>query len=93
MSPDAKPCGLLLAGTNPVAVDCVCAALMGFHWQKLKMLVGALKVSRKPVADFEHDAIQVLSNEAQWQKPLKEFCAEDGFSFKPHFGWKGAIEK
>jgi uncharacterized protein (DUF362 family) len=93
MSPDAKSCGILLAGTNPVSVDCVCAALMGFHWQRLKMLVGALKVSRKPIADFEHDAIQVLSNEAQWQKPLKDYHGEESFSFKPHFGWKGAIEK
>jgi uncharacterized protein (DUF362 family) len=38
MEADAKPCGVLIAGTNPVAVDFVCAKLMGFDWQKLPMI-------------------------------------------------------
>jgi uncharacterized protein (DUF362 family) len=35
MEADAKPCGLLVAGQNPVAADFVAARLMGFDWQKL----------------------------------------------------------
>lgn len=92
MSPDAKPCGLLLAGTSPVAVDCVCAAMMGFDWQKLRLLVGALNVTRKPISDGDYAAILVRSNEATLQKPLQHFTAADGLAFKPHFGWRGAIE-
>ncbi len=35
MEADAKPCGLLLAGTNPAAVDFVATRLMGFDWEKV----------------------------------------------------------
>ncbi len=38
MEADAKPCGVLLAGTNPFAVDLVAARLMGFDWRKLPMI-------------------------------------------------------
>ena len=43
MEADAKPCGVLLAGTNPAAVDFVCAKLMGFDWQKLPMIREGLR--------------------------------------------------
>lgn len=92
MSPDAKPCGVIVAGTNPLAVDSVCCALMGFDWRKLKMLAGAFNVSRKEMAAFKHDEICVVSNEANKAKPLREYRKEDSFVFRPHFGWKNAIE-
>jgi len=38
MEADAKPCGVLLAGTNPFAVDFVATELMGFDWRKLPMI-------------------------------------------------------
>lgn len=38
MEADAKPCGVLLAGTNPFAVDFVAAELMGFDWRKVPMI-------------------------------------------------------
>jgi uncharacterized protein (DUF362 family) len=38
MEADVKPCGVLLAGTNPFAVDLVAARLMGFDWRKLPMI-------------------------------------------------------
>ena len=92
MSPDAKPCGVIVAGTNPLAVDSVCSALMGFNWRKLKMLTGAYNVSRKKIAAFAHDEICVVSNDPGKAKPLREYRKEDSFVFKPHFGWKNAIE-
>ncbi len=93
MSPDPKPCGWIIAGTNPLAVDSVCCALMGFDWRKVKMLVGAFAAKAKQIADFAHDEIRVVSNEASKAKMLGEYRQEDGFAFKPHFGWVGAVEK
>ena len=93
MAPDPKPCGVLVAGTNPLAVDSVCCALMGFDWTKVRMLFGAFAVKLKRIAEFTHDDIRVVSNEASKAKPLGEYRKEDGFAFKPHFGWVGAIEK
>lgn len=92
MSPDAKPCGIIVAGTNPLAVDSVCCALMGFDWRKLKMLFGAYRATRKQVASFSHDEIRVVSNDASKQKALGEYRNDDGLAFKPHFGWVGAVE-
>jgi len=93
MAPDAKPCGVIIAGTNPLAVDCASASLMGFDWAKIKMLAGAFKAARKAIAPFTHDDIQVVSNAPVWSKPLAEFASSDHFAFKPHFGWTGAIER
>ncbi len=92
MSPDPKPCGVIVAGTNPLAVDSVCCALMGFDWRKVKMLAGAFAVKHKRIASFAHDEICMVSNVADKQKPLGEFTREDGLAFKPHFGWVGAVE-
>jgi uncharacterized protein (DUF362 family) len=44
MEADAKPCGVLIAGTNPVAVDFVCVQLMGLDWRKLPMIREGLRV-------------------------------------------------
>lgn len=93
MAPDPKPCGVIVVGTNPLAVDSVCCALMGFDWRKLKMLVGAFNVARKPIATFAHDDIRVVSNELGKSKALGDYDKADGFAFKPHFGWVGAVER
>ena len=92
MAPDRRACGVIVAGANPVAVDCVCCALMGFDWRKVRLLRGALNTARKGLCAFTHDAIRVVSNLGKWNKPLHEFTREDGFGFAPHFGWAGAVE-
>jgi uncharacterized protein (DUF362 family) len=92
MSPDPKRCGLLIAGANPAAVDAVCCALMGFDWRKIRLLTGVLAAQRKPVANFHHDEIPVVSNDPARNKPLGQFTPADGFGFKPHFGWLGYVE-
>jgi uncharacterized protein (DUF362 family) len=92
MAPDPKPCGLIVAGSNPLAVDSVCCALMGFDWNRIRLLSGAYDVEKRPITQFKHSDIQVLSNNDSFQKPLSQFCAADSFHFKPHFGWAGAVE-
>jgi uncharacterized protein (DUF362 family) len=92
MAPDPKPCGAIVAGTNPLAVDSVCCALMGFDWRKVRMLAGAFAVKAKRFATFEHHEIRVVSNDTGKQKFLGEYRREDGFAFRPHFGWVGAVE-
>lgn len=93
MAPDPKACGVIVAGTNPLAVDSVCCALMGFDWRKVRMLCGAFAARSKRIAEFAHDDIRVMSNDASKAKVLSEFGKEDGFAFKPHFGWVGAVER
>jgi len=90
MSPDAKPCGVILAGMHPVAVDCVAATLMGFDWRKLRLLQESFKIRELSFVPFSPEAIQVLSNRAPWRGTLEQI--EEAFEFRPHFGWVGAIE-
>jgi uncharacterized protein (DUF362 family) len=92
MSPDAKPCGLILAGTNPAAVDCVAATLMGFDWQKLRLLRHSFAMQELNFAPFAAEQIEVVSNKSTWNKRLALLDTADVFEFRPHFGWLGAIE-
>jgi uncharacterized protein (DUF362 family) len=90
MSPDAKPCGLILAGTHPVAVDCVAATLMGFDWRKLRLLQHSFEIDRANFTPFGPEQIRVVSNKPEWTGALDQLTG--AFAFKPHFGWAGAIE-
>jgi len=80
MEADARPCGLLVAGANPVSADFVAAQLMGFDWRKIATLREAFLLKDLPLADFTPEQIQAVPE-------LGEV-----FRFKPHFGWKGQIE-
>ncbi len=93
MSPDPKPCGVIMAGIHPVAVDCAAATLMGFAWEKLPLLRRAFQTKQLNFTPFGPDDIQIVSNRPEWNKPLVALDAEDLFQFRPHFGWRGAIER
>lgn len=90
MAPDAKHCGVILAGTQPVAVDCVAATLMGFYWQKLRLLKGAFATGERNFVPFQPGEVEVISNKPAWRGKLDEI--EETFQFRPHFGWVGALE-
>jgi uncharacterized protein (DUF362 family) len=90
-SPDPKPCGLLMAGVNPVAVDCAAAMLMGFDWRRLLMLKGAFATRGLPLTTFEADEIQLVSDREGLSGALADIASP--FRFRPHFGWVGAVER
>ena len=91
MSPDPKPVGVVLAGTHPVAVDCVAASLMGFDWKKLRLLKNSFAMREMSFVPFSPEQIEVVSNHSGWAGSF--MAMENTFSFRPHFGWVGAIEK
>ncbi len=91
MSPDPKPCGVILAGTHPTAVDCVAATLMGFEWPKLPLLKNSFTMRDLSFVAFAAHDIAVISDHAPWNAMLDGLT--DTFQFRPHFGWVGAIEK
>ena len=91
MSPDPKPCGVILAGTHPLAVDCAAATLMGFEWPKLRLLQNGFAMRELSFVTFAAGDIAVVSEHAPWNGMLDDLT--DTFQFRPHFGWVGAIEK
>ncbi len=91
LDPTAKPAGVVIAGRNLVAVDLVCARLMGFDYRKLPLLYRTLKSESLPLFAGTYSDVECKSNEQQFNRAL---CEIDGmcFAFKPHFGWQGHIE-
>jgi uncharacterized protein (DUF362 family) len=93
LQPDPKPCGCLVVGRNPFAVDLVTTKLMGFDPQKIRQFSLAMG-SRWDFGFRSLSEIEVIcqneraSGEAffspSWQGPV--------FHFKPHPGWRGHIE-
>jgi uncharacterized protein (DUF362 family) len=91
-APDPHPTGVLIAGTNPVAVDAVCSKLMGFDWQKIPSIQNAFYVKCFPICNFSYQDINVVSTCSQFNANLEAISLTDTFCFKPHFGWLNQIE-
>ena len=92
LAPDPRPCGLLVGGINPVAVDCACATFMGFDVGKIPKLRNAFSISGLPLVDFRRRDIEVHGNRDGLNGPLDRIGGEHVTRFEPHFGWKGHIE-
>ena len=93
MAPDAVPAGLVVAGFNPVAVDSVCALLMGFDDRKIPLLVGGWHSTYYPLANFPREAVRCVSNIDEWSEGLEDLIKASHLKMKPHFGWRGRIER
>jgi hypothetical protein len=82
-----KPVGAVVAGPDPVAVDAVGARLMGFDPSRLVMLARATEEHDLPLASFEIDDLQVISNRPAYSRRLGDWTGPaEGFA--PHFGWR-----
>ncbi|HTR96644.1 MAG TPA: DUF362 domain-containing protein [Candidatus Acidoferrales bacterium] len=89
---ERREAGIVIAGGDPVAVDDVCARLMGFDPQRLALLRHAFGPHRWPLFSGGEAAITPVSNVAAWNRSLAQWRLEDTLRFRPHFGWTGAIE-
>jgi uncharacterized protein (DUF362 family) len=90
MAPDPIPSGVIIAGTHPAAVDLTAATIMGFDWRKIRLLKNCFAMREPNFVDFAPEQVEVVSNKAAWQGRLDQL--DDLLSFRPHFGWAGAIE-
>jgi uncharacterized protein (DUF362 family) len=91
--PDARPAGMVVAGFNPVAVDTVCATLMGFDCKKLPMLKEAWDIEEYPLVDFGPGDIVCRSNVPQWDGSFARLEEAEHLALRPHFGWTGHVER
>lgn len=96
LAPVDVPLGVVLAGTDPIAVDLVAVRLMGFDERKLAKLRGPMEDPgpritrvRQPadveVGEIEHGAAAVAMrtlDEIHWDR-----------TFVPHAGWIGHVER
>ena len=91
LDPRPRAEGVVIAGLNPVAVDAVAAALMGFDYRKLPMVRRAFDPVALPLVSGGAERIHARSDVAAFAGPLASIR---GFAepFAPHFGWTGHVE-
>jgi len=88
----SKETGLIIAGEDPISVDCVCALIMGFDYRKIQLLARAFDISRYPLFSHKYDEIAVISNNYEWNGSITSINKDTLLYFKPPFGWIGHME-
>jgi len=91
LDPQPRTAGVIIAGTNPVAVDLASARLLGFDYRKIPMLTQALQEHHLPLTSFTFEDVTAYSNDATFNCPLAQYSGPL-LAFVPHFGWKGHVE-
>lgn len=90
VNPRPKPCGVLVAGFNDIAVDMVTTRLMGFDPIKIPKFKKVSKDNLGKLCDFDLKKINCVSNISDWDKPLEAIKGRC-LAFRPHYGWKRII--
>ena len=91
LAPEPVQMGYLFCGTNPVAIDAVCASFMGFDPQKIPTIAHAFQVQQFPLCDFSLEDIRVTLAGNDFH--LSDLPANAIVPCEPQFGWKGHIER
>ncbi|HEY6332892.1 MAG TPA: DUF362 domain-containing protein [Blastocatellia bacterium] len=91
LAPDPKPAGLCIVGFDPIATDTTCAMIMGFDPERLPILSQAHHARGFHLELVPPEDITVESNVESWNGPVMGLS--EPLRFKPHFGWKGFIER
>jgi uncharacterized protein (DUF362 family) len=88
-----KPAGIVMVGLDPLAIDIVATALMGFDWRKVAMLREAANpAKRAPYSNFRgrESEMHIMSNDRRWQS--LSTIRENSLNFCPSAGWRNHIE-
>ena len=91
LHPDAFPSHVVIAGFNPLAVDWVATALMGFDPARIPMYANGVHPMREALPDFDLKDVTVRSNLARHERVLTSDTPIFQFASAP--GWRGAIER
>jgi uncharacterized protein (DUF362 family) len=93
MNPDPINAGLIVFGTNPANVDAACAYLMGYDPELIPIVRQAFRCRHYPLTDRDWRELRLVSDRAEWNSLLSEIADHATYHFKPHFGWRGHIER
>lgn len=88
----AKQSGLVVAGSDPVAVDVVCATLMGFDYKRIPILYRAFDKSAYKLSTCLPESIEIYIGEDAECLTIGDIQRSLWKSFEPPFGWKGQVE-
>ena len=89
LSPESKPCGIIISGFNFCAVDIVCTRIMGFDIDKIKKIKYMLE--NKNLFHTKLDDIKINSNK-NYDNLFDKDTNNKYYNFKPHRNWLNHIE-
>jgi uncharacterized protein (DUF362 family) len=89
-SPDSKKLNSIIFGNNPVAVDAVCAKIMGFDPIKIPSINHAFNIKHFPIINYTYNDILVEFNKKVYH--IDKLPVQCIVKCKPHPGWHGHIE-
>ncbi len=87
LCPEPVESGVMLAGTNPAAVDSAACRLMGLEPRELPLVARAFDPHRWPIIREAMDHVTVLDRQKGKRVPLHDLSAATPGGFRPHFGW------
>ncbi|HZJ15860.1 MAG TPA: DUF362 domain-containing protein [Chthoniobacteraceae bacterium] len=82
--------GALLASRNPFLIDFAMAKLMGFDWQKIRLLANYRRFPDTTLSDLDPNTFAVILNGERTERGLDAIPLLRPFLPSP--GWKGHIE-
>lgn len=85
MEQTPRKAGVIITGTNPVAIDFAAAHVMGFDWKKIPQIREAMTNQHYPLVSFSSEEISYLSNDSDIDALNLHFI--------PTRGWKEMIER
>jgi uncharacterized protein (DUF362 family) len=93
LAPRDVPLGVVLAATDPVALDLAALRLMGFDWRRIPKICEAMRADTLRITQVRDPADVVLwetEGGPPERRKLEEIhCAT---AFEPHPGWRDHIE-
>jgi uncharacterized protein (DUF362 family) len=92
-APDPIKTNVIIAGVDFVAVDIVATTLMGLDYRLVPHLAHALDDHALPLTALDVEQLTVESNVSEWNRNLWEIDPASMFRFRPHFGWRGHLER
>ena len=83
-----KRSGMIVAGSNPVAVDLACARLMGFDYKRLPVLCHMVNDNHPlPLLTFRYDELVCRSNAHQYDRMLSSWSGHVCLSASLWVAW------
>jgi uncharacterized protein (DUF362 family) len=96
LAPSDRPLGVIVAGTDPLAVDLTAVRLMGFDEKRIHKLCEAMDDAGPRLTDVRSaDDVRVAEVSAEDFEVAERQLAdlEPTNPFRPHAGWLGHIER
>jgi uncharacterized protein (DUF362 family) len=96
LRPFPKPCGVLILGTHPVAVDLACARLMDFDYERIGYLrdlcTGRSSTFSSGLGPIDPSDVEIVSHPGDWSGRVSDW-SQQMLAFVPSDRWSGYLER